>query len=403
MPVPGHCLRSAWILLIMSLLSAASAHAESFAQRPGFQTWFEANPPDPQRPGPAERRLLQRYRPVLKVPADHPGPIDFYRDYVTHGTLTVGERQWQAVDRALLARHANDPRARFTHDPPANPDPRPVAYGRIDRARLEPIGELVFLTWHFVFRTSGLPAEIPFWQSLLAHAVGDPDDWHQLDHYTAATLVLGPGQIPLGLILQQHNTVRAYWYGRDLDAPEYGRPRIAAARRSNELYPWRAEPTRHRVVRFLEPDNLRWLASGNGDAPWTASHDVVTGGREVDYALHFLPQTDPFYRFQGQLGASRLLPGRDGPPGADYNTLPAFKDRALQFCALRWSGEAGTERLATLERLLASPAAQPPREHLLDGCRTFIEARLDHADPATEPAPAIGYNAPADHQGQPEQ
>lgn len=402
MVMAGYRIPIGLVLLTASLFTAASAHAETFARYPGFDAWFAANPPDPQRPAPEERALLQRHRPLLHIPADHPGPIDFYRDYIAHGTLTVGDQRWQDVDRALLARHADNPEAEFRHRPPAEPDPHPVAYGRIDRARLEPIGELTFLTWHFVFRTSGLPAEMPFWQSLLARTLGDPDDWHQLDHYTAATLVLGPGQAPLGLILQQHNTVRAYWYGRDLDAPADGRPRIAAAQRSNELYPWRGERARHRVVRFLEPDNLHWLASGNGDAAWTASHDVVTGAREVDYEVHFLPQTDPFYRFQGQLGASRLLPGRDGPPGADYNTLPAFKDRALQFCALRWSGKAGTERLAALKRLLESPDAEGPREHLLDGCRTFIQARLDHADAAAEPAPAIGYNAPANEQGQPE-
>ena len=66
MAVPGPSIRSGWIPLIMILLSTASAHAETFAQRPGFHTWFETNPPDPQRPGPAERRLLQRHRPILQ-------------------------------------------------------------------------------------------------------------------------------------------------------------------------------------------------------------------------------------------------------------------------------------------------------------------------------------------------
>lgn len=382
-------------LLTASLFPAVGVHAETFAQYPGFDAWFEANPPDPQRPGPEARRLLQRHRPLLRVPADHPGPIDFYRDYIAHGTLRVGDQRWSDVDRALLARHADNPKARFIHRPPPDPQTHPVAYGRIDRSRLAPFGELTFLSWHFVFRTSGLPADIPLWQSLPAHAFAEPEDWHQLDHYTAVTLVLGPARTPLGLILQQHNTVRAYWYGRDLDAPADGRPRVAAAKRSNELYPWRGERERHRVVRFPGPDNLRWLATGNGDGPWTASHDVVTGGRRVDYDLHFLPQTDPFYRFQGQLGESRLLPGRDGPPGADYNTLPAFKDRVVQFCALRWSGEPDTERLAALERLLASPDAREPRERLLDECRTFIENRLDGSEAAAEPVATIGYNAPA--------
>ena len=34
------------------------------------------------------------------------------------------------------------------------------------------------------------------------------------------------------------------------------------------------------------------------------------------------------YSFQGKLGESRILPGRDGPPGADYNTIPAPKPKA---------------------------------------------------------------------------
>lgn len=402
MPVARDCIRIAWLVLTMGLFPTGSVQAGTFAQHPGFEAWFEAHPPDPRRPGPAERTLLQHHRPVLRAPTQQPGPIDFYRDYIAHGTLTVGDRRWEEVDRALLARHGDNPGARFRHRPPAAPAPHPVAYGRIDRSRVEPFGGLTFLTWHFVFRTSGLPADMPFWQSLLAGTLGDPDDWHQLDHYTAATLVLGPGQTPLGLILQQHNTVRAYWYGRDLEPPADGRPSIAAAIRSNELYPWRGERARHRVVRFLEPGNVRWLASGEGEAPWTASHDVVTGEREVDYAVQFLPQTDPFYRFHGRLGAPRLLPGRDGPPGADYNTLPAFKDRALQFCALRWSGQPDTERLAALERLLASPDAQRPRRRLLDECREFIGGRLKRAEQATESASAIGYNAPANEPGQPE-
>lgn len=31
-----------------------------------------------------------------------------------------------------------------------------------------------------------------------------------------------------------------------------------------------------------------------------------------------------------------MLPGRDGPPGADYNTRPALKDKALQLAAFYW-------------------------------------------------------------------
>jgi hypothetical protein len=38
-------------------------------------------------------------------------------------------------------------------------------------------------------------------------------------------------------------------------------------------------------------------------------------------------------RFQGKLGESRTLPGQDGPPGADYNTIPALKPKAVALVA----------------------------------------------------------------------
>lgn len=53
-----------------------------------------------------------------------------------------------------------------------------------------------------------------------------------------------------------------------------------------------------------------------------AAYDVTDGTVKVDYELKFLPPNDAFYTFIGSLGERRLLPGRDGPPGAMYNTLP---------------------------------------------------------------------------------
>lgn len=375
-------LRNALAAPLALVLLAGCGGAETFAQYPGFEAWFAAHPPDPAPATAAERALLRRYRPLLHVPAGAPGPLDFYRDYIGHGRLRAGGESWSRVDRARLAAHADDPEAVFVHRPPAAPDPRPVAYGRVERARLEPFGRLTFLEWHFAFRRSGLPAELPAWLEWPAAIAGDPDDWHQLDHYTAATLLLGPGHEPLGLVLQQHNAQRAYWFGRDLPRPPDGRVRLAAAVRSNELYPRPRARTRHRAVRFLEADNASWLMSGRGDAPWTAGHDVTVPGRRVDYALRFLAGTDPFYRFSGRLGADRLLPGRDGPPGADYDTIPAFQDRVLQFCAFRWPRRANGDRLAAIEALLADPGDARARAVLMRGCRRFI-------------AKAIGYNSAA--------
>ena len=53
-----------------------------------------------------------------------------------------------------------------------------------------------------------------------------------------------------------------------------------------------------------------------------AGWDITHGEEEQEYTLAFLPTADAFYTFQGRLGESRKLPGREGPPGADYTTLP---------------------------------------------------------------------------------
>jgi len=351
-----------------------------FSQQPGFDAWLAAHPPDPEAATRAERDLLRQYRPALYVPEDAPGPLSFYDDYIAQGQLRTPRGRWNAVDRRRLNEHAHEADAVFTHEPPADPEPEPVALGRVRHGWLEPIGRLTFVQWHFVFRYSGLPADQPLWQRLAANALADPDDWHQLDHYTAATLVLGPGEEPLGVLLQQHNAVRAYWFGRDWPLPDDGRIALAAAVRSNELYPRAGTRRRHRVTRFLEADNLRWLATGAGSAPWTASHDVTVAGQRVDYTLRFLPGTDAFYRFQGRLGSERRLPGRSGPPGADYNTLPALQSPVDQFCLLRWHEHVGETRLDALERVLAGPDDTAARRILRAACRDFV-------------AQAIGYNA----------
>lgn len=392
---PGAGLRDAVAALLVLVAVTGCGDAETFAQHPGFERWFDTHPPDPRSATDHERALLHRYRPRLFVPRSAPGPLDFYADYIGHGTLRAGDRRWRDVDRARLDAHASDPEAVFVHDPPAGAEPSPVAFGRVDHSTLPPFGRLTFLTWHFVFRHSGLPAELPTWQAWLATALADPADWHQLDHYTAATLVLGPGETPLGLVLQQHNWVHAYWFGRDLTLPTDGRVRLAAALRSNELYPWRGGRRRHRTVRFLEAENLEWLATGTGDAPWTAAHDVTVPGRAVAYALAFPAQTDPFYRFKGRLGADRLLPGRDGPPGADYNTIPAFKDRVLQFCAFRWRADMGDARLARLRSLLADPHDPQARTALKDSCRDFVGTRLGLPPDTKSSRRTMGYNARA--------
>lgn len=53
-----------------------------------------------------------------------------------------------------------------------------------------------------------------------------------------------------------------------------------------------------------------------------AGWDITHGEEEQEYTLKFLPSSDAFYTFKGRLGEQRSLPGRDGPPGAQYVTLP---------------------------------------------------------------------------------
>jgi hypothetical protein len=72
-----------------------------------------------------------------------------------------------------------------------------------------------------------------------------------------------------------------------------------------------------------------------------AAHGSVLSNRvtatilnlEAEYDLEFLPPDDAFYSFAGFLGERRRLPGRDGPPSADYNIYPPLKPLGHQLVA----------------------------------------------------------------------
>jgi hypothetical protein len=339
----------AWCGLLMLLL-AACPDEDNFSQHPGFAEWYAANPPAHALPDPQQRALLECHQPRVFLPLRHEGPIDFYRDYVAQGRLYDGRGELISahVTPGQLNAHRGDPQVVFVHEPSGAP-PQPVMYGRIDRAELALPGcsaplPVTFLTYHLVFRHSGLPAGLPWWQEAALGAVADLADWHQLDHYTALSLALAPVEegalAPFAATFQHHNYLRTYLLadregaGR-LAVPPDGRLAVDVATRSNELYPHRAEPTRHRAVPFMDADGARYLVSG-GRPPWRAADDVTAPAHAVEPTLAFLPPSDAFYVFQGWLGERRALPGRDGPPGADYNTLPALKPKALQLVAFYW-------------------------------------------------------------------
>jgi len=232
--------------------------------------------------------------------------------------------------------------------PPVGP---PVVFARIDRDEVT-VGDethaFTFLTYHLVFRSSGLSHGLPAWQRGLADVIADADDWHQLDHYTAVTLALaGDGGPPVAMTLQQHNYMRTYVFGEDVALPADGRVEVDVALGSNELYPHDPAPRRHRAAAFMTPDTLPYLVEG-GEAPAMAAEDLTHGATEIDYRLQPLAPADAFYSFKGWLGERRWLPGRDGPPGAAYNTLPTLKPLGRQLVAFYWrDGDAEYVALAS--------------------------------------------------------
>ncbi len=357
--------RAPAVLVLATALVAAAAGCESrrgnFSQNPGFAAYFASHPPAGEAASPADRALLQRYRPRLWLPAGHPGPVDFYADYVAAGRLIDGAGRPAAtpVTRAILNAHARDPGAVFVHAPGSWP-PTGTVYGRVDRAPVSLPGDagavdepFTFLTYHVVFRVSGLPAALPAWQRALLRVVGSPEDWHQLDHYTAVTIILDGELRPVAVMLQEHNNLRTHLLGAEVPWPADGRVPIDVAIRSNELYPHRPGRTRRRAVSRPDPAGIRYLMTGERP-PFVSADDVTEPVAEVEYALAFLPPDDAFYTFQGYLGERRWLPGRSGPPGADFNTLPALKPRGVQMLAFYWR-DGDPDDLARFDASLASP------------------------------------------------
>jgi hypothetical protein len=327
------------LAVIISALAATAPDQHNFSQFPGFAEYFAEHPPSTSVPDAAEQALLRRHRPRFYLPDGHAGLIGFYEDYVAQGVLRdgAGEIIAEPVDPATLNAHRHDPTVVLEHRQQDNPQ-SPIVLARIDHDDIE-IGEasvtMTFLTYHAVFRHSGLVAGLAWWQELAVGLAGDLDDWHQLDHYTAATLVLDAAQRPVALMLQQHNYQRTYLLGEGYRLPTDGRPEIDIAIRSNELYVHRAGRRLHRSVRFPDAQSLSYLLGG-GEGSMLAAHDITDPAEEASYDLGFLPPDDAFYTFKGFLGERRRLPGRDSPPGADYNTLPQYKPWTRQLMSGYW-------------------------------------------------------------------
>ncbi|MGI9338940.1 MAG: hypothetical protein ACR2P4_10585, partial [Gammaproteobacteria bacterium] len=306
---------------------AGCGEGGNFSQFEGFDDIRASLSPVP--PNARERLLLARHKPRLFLSplADvNNGPLDFYADYIAAGHLTTGEgMRIISPDAKTLNAHRNDARALFVHSPKKQ-SAMPAGYGGVYNAVLDLPGigktPLTFLSYHFVFRHSGLPAGVGGFLRDAANFAADAEDWHQLDHYTAVYIALH-NEKPVAMILQQHNYLRSYLINDD-ESFVAGKPAaVDVALYSNELYPHRRKQTRHRAASVMTARTIGWLTqTGETSGGFFAAEDITEGARDVDYALRFLPPNDAFYVFEGYLGEKRFLPGRDGPPGAIYRTVP---------------------------------------------------------------------------------
>ena len=350
-----------WLLGFLHLLAGCSLPKGNFSQYPGFAEYYAAHPPVAALPSADERALLIRYRPRFYLPPAHAGLIDFYTDFIAQGTLYTGDGHAisASVNQSVLNAHKDNPAVVFVHRPEPKIPAQATVYARIDHDTLA-VGsvkqQLTFLTYHAVFRHSGLAAGFSGWRANLLGLFADLNDWHQLDHYTTATVVLNESDHPVALMLQQHNYHHTLVFDGAFPLPADGRVAVDVAIRSNELYPHAPERVRHRAVRFNSPQEMRYLL-GFGAKPRIAEDDITEGSLEANYALQFLPPNDAFYTFKGFLGERRRLPGRDGPPGADYNALPATKPLTSQLLMGFWR-EGNREDVARLESGYAKTGAQ---------------------------------------------
>lgn len=376
-------------LMVLLVATGCGDSSFNFSQYPGFEEWYAARPPVTTPPPEDDKALLKRFKPRIYLPGGHEGPIDFYRDYIAKGQLidSDGAVLSTDVDQGLLNEIKADPSIVFTHQPDGEA-PMPTIYGRVDRETVdwpgcsEPL-TLTFLTYHLVFRSSGLPAGVPAWQAWPLLLIADLEDWHQLDHYTAVTLTLPPSRQaaprPIAATFQQHNYQRSYLLGDvrkpgHLPWPSDDRIGVDVANRSNELYPHRPGRTARRAMSFMDPAGARYMIA-DGPAPWLAADDITDPATDIDPTLTFLPPNDAFYIFQGWLGERRRLPGRDGPPGADYNTLPPMKPWVNQLALSYWH-EGDLAWLSLYETLFRDgwPKAIDPKPFLE---RIAVEVDLD--------------------------
>jgi len=340
------------LCIALTFLTGCSKNESSFAQLPGFKAYFDENTPSTSLPSPSDQALLAKFKPRVFLAKGQTPFIDFYADYIANGALYVDDTLISdQVTQSLLNEYRDNHRAEFRFSK-IKQNTSPVIYARIHRSDLSYQQKklpLTFLSYNLVFAHSGLLKGLPRWQKMLISILGDHTDWHQLDHYVGLTLALHE-QKPIALMLQHHNYQTTLLINdsdidnlnnnnnfisnddkndnntiRLADGQGLSVERIAVdvAMQSNELYLHTKALTKHPGLSWVQDNSIEFLKTGK-NKPLMAGWDITHGEVEQDYTLQFLPPADAFYTFKGKLGESRKLPGRDGPPGADYVTLPAL-------------------------------------------------------------------------------
>lgn len=334
------------IFITLLLLIGCSKSESSFTEMPGFKQYFAKNKPTANLPSEADQALLGKYKPRIYLEKGQTSFIDFYDDYIANGTLYVDKKLLSKnVTQDLLNKHKDNVNAEFryssSHSSPSSSKKKgkPTVYSRIHRDEIinkEQRIPLTFLSYNLVFANSGLVKGLAGWQRFAMGIIASNTDWHQLDHYVGLTVVLS-GDRPIAVMLQQHN-YQTTWLLKErlltdknaknnsesiLKIPEDNRISVDVAMQSNELYLHSPELQKHPGISWITGDSIEFLKTGK-NKPTMAGWDITHGEVEQDYTLKFLPTADAFYTFKGKLGKGRKLPGRDGPPGADYVTWPTL-------------------------------------------------------------------------------
>lgn len=354
---PGWRCLALTLVLMLELTMAGAKEYDTFADYPGFSTYYGRRCVDHHLPQNAhDKVLLQKFRPHFILPPKGQLPIDFYADYLSHTVLRRRDNHHIVVDHVtpdLLAavKDSGDyyldlqlgrlraaglyqsDQSGLAHAAVR----QAVVYGRAYHQKVSfpaaggPVTRhFSFLKYNLVFAVSGLPARLPWGSETLLRLLGfNLQDWHELDNYVAATVVLDEQDAPVAVILAQHNHHRSFLVGRHLSLPADQRLIFDIAERSNELYRDAATPgpVAHRVIRWGL--NMKYLLTGK-NPPFLKAQDLTygrqAGGLDIAYQLQFLSPCDPFYTAKMMLGERRRLfghyIGRDGPPGADYYTIP---------------------------------------------------------------------------------